>query len=43
MMLDSEAYTYMGPLIAYGELFIGIGLIVGAFTAIAAFFGVLLN
>ena len=43
MMLDNEAYTYMGPLIAYGELLIGIGLILGAFTGIAAFFGALLN
>jgi len=43
MLLDNEAYTYMGPLIAYGELFIGIGLILGAFTGIAAFFGALLN
>ncbi|MEZ4728732.1 MAG: DoxX family membrane protein [Caldilineaceae bacterium] len=43
LLLDNEAYTYMGPLIAYGELLIGIGLILGAFTAIAAFFGALLN
>lgn len=43
MLLDNEAYTYMAPLIAYGELLIGIGLIVGAFTGIAAFFGALLN
>jgi len=42
-MIDSNAHTYMGPLIAYGELLIGIGLIVGAFTGIAAFFGALLN
>ncbi|MCB0064624.1 MAG: DoxX family membrane protein [Caldilineaceae bacterium] len=43
MMLDNDAYTWMAPLIAYGELLIGIGLIVGAFTGIAAFFGALLN
>lgn len=43
MLLDNEAYTFMAPLIAYGELLIGIGLIVGAFTGIAAFFGALLN
>lgn len=42
-LIDSDAHTYMGPLIAYGELLIGIGLIVGAFTGIAAFFGALLN
>jgi len=43
MLLDSEAYTWLAPMIAYGELLIGIGLIVGAFTGIAAFFGALLN
>jgi thiosulfate dehydrogenase [quinone] large subunit len=43
MMLDSEAYAYMAPLIAYGELLVGIALIVGAFTGIAAFFGALMN
>ncbi len=43
LLLDNEAYTYMAPLIAYGELLIGIGLILGAFTGIAAFFGALLN
>lgn len=30
-------------LVAYGELFIGIGLILGALTGIAAFFGLFLN
>lgn len=29
--------------IAFGELFVGIGLILGALTGIAAFFGVLMN
>lgn len=29
--------------IAYGELFVGIGLILGALTGLAAFFGVLMN
>jgi len=43
MLLDNEAYRWLGPMIAYGELLIGIGLILGAFTAIAAFFGALLN
>src|SRR5690606_6233782 len=36
-MLDIEAYRVMGPLIAYGELLIGIALILGLFTGIAAF------
>ena len=42
-LLDAEAYTWMAPLIAYGELLIGIALILGAFTGIAAFFGALMN
>ena len=43
MLLDAEAYSWMAPLIAYGELLIGIALILGAFTGIAAFFGALMN
>jgi thiosulfate dehydrogenase [quinone] large subunit len=43
MMLDMEAYRFMGPLIAYGELLIGIALVLGLFTGIAAFFGGFLN
>lgn len=42
-LLDAEAYTWMAPLIAYGELLVGIALILGAFTGIAAFFGGLMN
>jgi len=30
-------------LVSYGELFVGIGLILGAFTGIAAFFGAFMN
>jgi len=43
MLIDNDAQRYLGPAIAYGELLIGIGLMVGAFTGIAAFFGALLN
>ncbi len=42
-MLDAEAYTWMAPLIAYGEVLVGIALILGLFTGIAAFFGGLMN
>jgi thiosulfate dehydrogenase (quinone) large subunit len=42
-MLNAEAYTWFGPLIAISELLIGIALIVGAFVGIAAFFGAFLN
>lgn len=43
MLLDAEAYTWFGKLVAYGELLVGIALIIGAFTGIAAFFGALMN
>ncbi|MDZ4770758.1 MAG: hypothetical protein SGJ24_16660 [Chloroflexota bacterium] len=42
-MLDSQSYTWFGPLIAIGELLIGIALIVGAFVGVAAFFGAFMN
>jgi thiosulfate dehydrogenase [quinone] large subunit len=43
MLLDTESYTWFAPLVAYGELLIGIALIIGAFTGIAAFFGGFMN
>jgi thiosulfate dehydrogenase [quinone] large subunit len=42
-LLDAQAYTWFAKLVAYGELLIGIALIVGAFTGIAAFFGAFMN
>ena len=42
-LLDSQAYHWFAPMVAYGELLIGIGLILGAFTGIAAFFGAFMN
>ena len=42
-LLDAEAYVWFGKLIAYGELIIGIALIIGLFTGIAAFFGAFMN
>lgn len=42
-LLDAEAYTWFAKLVAYGELLVGVALIVGAFTGIAAFFGALMN
>lgn len=42
-LLATESYTWFAKLIAYGELLIGIALIVGAFVGIAAFFAASLN
>jgi thiosulfate dehydrogenase [quinone] large subunit len=42
-MLDNNAYTWFAPLVAYGEMLIGIALILGAFTGIAAFMGGFMN
>jgi thiosulfate dehydrogenase [quinone] large subunit len=42
-MLDAKAFTWLGKLVAFGELIVGIALILGAFTGIAAFFGALMN
>jgi thiosulfate dehydrogenase (quinone) large subunit len=42
-MLDAQAYTWFAKLVTYGEVLIGIALIIGAFTGIAAFFGAFMN
>jgi len=42
-MLDTQPYTWFAKLVAYGEVLIGIALIIGAFTGIAAFFGGFMN
>jgi thiosulfate dehydrogenase [quinone] large subunit len=36
-MLNAEAYTWFAKVIAFGELAIGVALILGAFTGLAAF------
>lgn len=43
MLLSAEAHVTFGKLIAYGEFLVGVGLIVGALTGFAAFFGALMN
>jgi thiosulfate dehydrogenase (quinone) large subunit len=43
LLLNAQAYTWFAKVISYGELLVGIGLILGAFTGIAAFFGALMN
>jgi thiosulfate dehydrogenase [quinone] large subunit len=42
-MLDAQAYTWFAKLVTAGEIMIGIALILGAFTGIAAFFGGFMN
>lgn len=42
-LIDTESHTWFAKLVAYGELLVGIGLIVGAFVGITAFFGALMN
>ena len=42
-MLDAQAYTWFAKLVAIGELAVGVALILGAFTGIAAFFGGFMN
>lgn len=42
-MLDAQAYTWFAKLVAYGEVLVGIGLVLGAFTGFAAFFAGLMN
>jgi thiosulfate dehydrogenase [quinone] large subunit len=43
MMLDAQAYTWFAKVVAAGEFLVGVALIVGAFTGIAAFFGGFMN
>lgn len=42
-LLDAQAYTWFAKLVAYGEMLVGVALVLGAFTGIAAFFGGFMN
>lgn len=42
-MLDTQAYTWFAKLVVAGEVLVGVALILGAFTGIAAFFGGFMN
>lgn len=42
-LLDIQAYTWFAKLVAYGELLIGIALVIGAFVGITAFFAGFMN
>jgi thiosulfate dehydrogenase (quinone) large subunit len=42
-LLDNNVDSWFNYFIIFGEMLIGIGLIVGGLTAVAAFFGILMN
>ncbi|MDQ7820070.1 MAG: DoxX family protein [Armatimonadota bacterium] len=42
-LLDIQAYTWFAKLVAYGELLVGVALVLGAFVGIAAFFAGFMN
>ena len=42
-LMDAQAYTWFAKLVAIGELAIGVALIIGAFTGVAAFLGGFMN
>ena len=42
-LLNNEAYTWFAPLIAWGEVAVGIALLAGILTGFAAFFGSFMN
>jgi thiosulfate dehydrogenase (quinone) large subunit len=43
VLLNNHAQTWFAPLITLGELAVGLGLIFGALTGVAAFFGAFMN
>ncbi len=42
-LLNGGHYTWFAPLVTFGEILVGIGLILGALTGFAAFFGAFMN
>ena len=42
-LLNNDAYTWFAPLILFGEIAVGLGLLLGALIGFAAFFGSLMN
>jgi thiosulfate dehydrogenase [quinone] large subunit len=42
-LLDNHAYTWFSYLIVFGEIAVGLGLVLGILTGFAAFFGALMN
>jgi thiosulfate dehydrogenase [quinone] large subunit len=42
-LIDAQAYTWFGKVVAVGEVVIGVALILGLFTGLAAFAGGFMN
>jgi thiosulfate dehydrogenase [quinone] large subunit len=42
-LIEGNHETWFAPLITFGELAVGLGLLLGALTGVAAFFGALMN
>ena len=42
-LLNNNAHTWFAKLIVFGEILVGVGIIVGGLVGIAAFFGALMN
>ncbi len=42
-LIDTESHTWFAKLVVYGEILVGIGLIVGGLVGFSAFFGALMN
>jgi thiosulfate dehydrogenase [quinone] large subunit len=42
-LIDNNAQTWFGWLITFGEIAVGVGLLLGLLTGVAAFFGALMN
>jgi thiosulfate dehydrogenase [quinone] large subunit len=43
LLVDTNAHVWFSKIVVFGELAVGLGLLLGAFTGIAAFGGTLLN
>jgi thiosulfate dehydrogenase [quinone] large subunit len=43
LLIDGQTHVWFAKLIAYGELLVGVALVLGMFTGIAAFAGALMN
>ena len=43
LLISGHHETWFAPLITFGEMAVGLGLLLGALTGIAAFFGIMMN